>query len=501
VTLRRLLRGSLLYTIGNFLPRVGAFLLLPVYAAAMAPDEFGIFSLLLSGAGLLAILYRLGLDGALLRLHFDVDDRQRPTLYLTLALGTLAVAALFSAAGLLVGARLFDGLGLGIPFWPHGAVAVLLAFILAFQYVPTSFYRAMDWSAQFVAVTFGAFVVGVAATLFLLLVLRLGAVGALLGQAVGAIVLFIAAAAIILRHGHAAPDSRLLRRAYAFGLPLVPHAFSGWVLNLSDRWLIGLLIGGGAGAAHAAVGIYSFGYLLGQVVSLVALSFNAAWSPVFYAHGERPGGPRMLRHMTSLMACGLATLASLIGSLAPELTALIAEERWGPSADMAAAVVPIVAFASVTYGIYFMVVGAIFVTRRTARLPLLTMVAGALNVSANVVLIPRLGIVGAALGTLIGYGSLAILTGMQARRLYPLDLDLPRLILVLGAVASALGIGVALGPEAGPAGLAIRVPLASIAILVAVLAARAPVRDLRTLLVTSDPPGRAARMAAPKEDA
>ena len=44
----------------------------------MTPAEFGIFSLMLSLSALLAIVYRLGLEGALLRFHFDVEPARRP---------------------------------------------------------------------------------------------------------------------------------------------------------------------------------------------------------------------------------------------------------------------------------------------------------------------------------------------------------------------------------------------------------------------------------------
>ena len=91
MNLRALLRGSILYTIGNLLPRIGAFLLLPIYAAAMGPDEFGTLSLMLSVSGILGVLFRLGLDGALMRLHFDVGERERGALYLTLSLATAVV--------------------------------------------------------------------------------------------------------------------------------------------------------------------------------------------------------------------------------------------------------------------------------------------------------------------------------------------------------------------------------------------------------------------------
>src|SRR5918999_1496140 len=103
MTLRGLLRGSLLYTLGNFLPRIGAFLLLPVYTATMSPAQFGVVSLMLSLSGLLALVYRMGLDGALLRLHFDVDAQRRPALYMTMTAATLVVSLAGSVAFGLIG--------------------------------------------------------------------------------------------------------------------------------------------------------------------------------------------------------------------------------------------------------------------------------------------------------------------------------------------------------------------------------------------------------------
>ncbi len=78
------------------------------------------------------------------------------------------------------------------------------------------------------------------------------------------------------------------RRALDFGLPLLPHSLAGWLLSVSDRWLLGLLLGVAAADALAAVGVYSLGYQLGYAVSLVAISFNAAWLPFLYRVGDGP---------------------------------------------------------------------------------------------------------------------------------------------------------------------------------------------------------------------
>jgi O-antigen/teichoic acid export membrane protein len=500
VRLRTLLRGSLLYTIGNFLPRIGAFLLLPVYTAAMGPSEFGTFSLMLSLSGVLGLVYRLGLDGALMRLHFDVDDRDRPALYLTLGVTTAAVGGALSLLLAVVAAPVFPGLFAGAPFWPFGPLTLVLTFLLAFQYVPTAWLRARELPGRFLLLTLASFASGVAATVLFVLVLGLGPSGALLGQIAGAATILVVAIAVVASMGARAFRPDLLRRSLAFGLPLLPHSLSAWVLNLSDRWLIGLLVVGSATAAQAAIGIYSFGYLLGQLVALVAFSFNAAWVPFFYQRGETPSGPGLLREMTTLSIAGLAILAAGIGLLAPEVTALLAADRWGPASADAARVAPIVALASVAYGVYYMVVSAVFLVRRTAVLPLLTITAGVVNVGLNVALIPRVGIVGAAWATLAGYSVLAALTTWYAGRVYALELDVGRLATIGAGLAILLGGGgaVTAGLNGSPAGWLVHAGL-SLAFAGAVaMLARGPLAGMRSALAedTGVAPGR---MAAPEE--
>lgn len=484
MTLRALLRGSLLYTIGNLLPRVGAFLMLPIYLAAMGPSEFGTFSLMLSVAGVLGVFLRLGLDGALMRLHFDVSERERGALYTTLSAATAVGGLVIVTAFGLVAAPFFERLFAGAPFWPIGALTLLFTFLLAFQYVPFTFLRATQRPGRFLGLTAASFAAGLAATIVLVAVLGLGALGALLGQAAGAALVAFTVVLVIGRMGLAAPRLDLLRRSLVFGLPLVPHALSGWVLNLSDRWLIGMLAAGGTSAAQAAVGVYALGYVLGQVVSLLAYSFNAAWVPFFYERGETPNGPALLREVATLSALVLSVTAIGVGLLAPELTVVLAGDRWGSAAADAARVTPIVAFASTAYGLYYIVVSAVFLARRTRVLPVLTIVAGAANVGLNIALIPRIGIMGAAWATLAGYSVLAVLSIWYARRVFPLQLDATRLVATFIATGGLLLVGGVATESiaATPVGAAVHAGMAVACSVVALLAARQPFARLRVLV-------------------
>jgi O-antigen/teichoic acid export membrane protein len=293
-------------------------------------------------------------------------------------------------------------------------------------------------------------------------------------------------------------DRPLMRRALRFGLPLLPHGLAAWSLNFSDRWLIGLTIGLPTVATQAAVGVYSFGYLIGQGVALVAISFNAAWVPFWYARGDGERGPRLLREATTLVMGGLTFLAVGIAAFSPELTRLLATRRWGDEALGAIDVTVIVTFASLVYGLYFMLVSTIFLRRRTAALPLITLAAGLTNLVVNLLLIPRMGITGAAWATLAGYLVLAGVTWWFGTRSYPIAIDVPRLAALAAAAVGAVLAARMIRPEvvgvwmSGPAHIVIT---AGFGILLLPLLA-APLRRFRQLLADERIEHRQARAAS-----
>lgn len=479
-TLRALVEGSAIYAIGNVLPRLGLFLLLPVYTLGMGPAEFGRFSLMISLAGLLTIVFRLGLDGALMRLQYEADPAQRGPWYWTLAGVTALTGLVLSLFLATLGAPLFEAAFPGIALVPTGVVTFGIAVTAALQFVPTTRFRTTDRPGRVLAFGSAVFLTSAVVTLWLVLIVGAGALGGLLGQlAAGGTTVAISLA--VLARQRFGLSLRLAREGLGFGLPLVPHSVAAWVLNLSDRWLIGALIANAA-LAHVMVGIYTLGYQLGQLVALVAFSVNAAWVPFFYQRGEGPHGPALLRELTTLSVGGLALLGVVVSALTPEAVAILAPDSWGPDADLAVIVTPLVALACVIQGLYLMAVSPIFLQRRTAALPLITIAAGGLNVALNVVLIPVVGIVGAGLSTIVGYATLALLTIWYAGRGYDVRIDVPRVLGVIGAGVLVVAATRALAPGASVAALLVHVAAIAVFAAATIILLRDPWRVARRLV-------------------
>ena len=475
-SLRTLLRGSTIYAAGTMLARFGGFLLLPFYLQVLEPEEYGIVALVISIVAFLTILYRVGLDGALMRLHFDLDEAQRPGLYRSLMAVTLAISAVGSLL-LAVGVGPFFEAIFHAPFVPFGVLALAITFVNSADYVPSVLYRATQQPARFLTFNLSSFAISSAISISLVAA-GAGAEGLLVGQLVGGAIMLAVVLVIVLRLPGPLWMPSSLRPALRFGLPIVPHQISTWTTRLSDRWLLGfLLVLPTAQERLAMIGVYQLGYQLGSVVTMLATSFNAAWTPFLYRVGESPAGPTVFRHMFTLTSAGFLWIALALGAFAPEIIAVIAR----PGYEMAADVLPVVAIGSAFQAMYTMLVGVIFLRRRTAYLPIITVVSAAINIALNLLLIPLFGIMGAAWTTLIAYALFAILTWQFARMVYPLSLDYPRVavaivVAVAGIVLARLVDGsaddvVAAGVRHGA--------IVGFAALGFVALVRRPVRELR----------------------
>jgi O-antigen/teichoic acid export membrane protein len=477
VSLRTLAKQSAIYTIGNIAPKIGAFLLLPIYVRFLSPADYGAVALMTSLAGLLGLVYHLGIDGALMRLHFDTAGRDRARLYFTIAAFTMVMSAALTLLAALILSAVFDSWFAGTPFVPLGVLALLLAFAGSIHFVPSTLFRASGQAGRFLAINLGSFALSSAMSLILVVAFHLGPTGVLLGQLISNLTIMAVSIAIVASLGSFEFDAGALRASLKLGLPLLPHALSAWSLRLADRWLLALFIGLPALEARSQIGVYAVGYQLGFVVTTVISSFNSAWSPYFFRIADRAQAPRFYADMTNVVLAGTLAMAVAVSTLAPEIVGLVAR----PGYEAAADVLPVIAFASVIQGAYTMFVTVVFFVKRTGPLAFITFGSAALNVLLNVILIPSFGILGAAWATVGAYAFFAAATYLYARRLYPINLAWVRLaILVVAAVGLVLAARATVPGPSVTAG-AVHIGAALGYLVLAALVCRTPIERLRTV--------------------
>ena len=472
-----LLRASAIYTLSNILPKVGAVVLVPIYVQALSPDEYGTVALLTTLIGLLTVVYHLGMDGSLMRLHFDSEGGARARFYssatlLTLALGLGCTTLLIAAAPLV-----FDLIPGDIPFIPLGLLAIATALASSIGFVPSVYFRATRQALRYAVFNLGGFALTSGAVLFLLLALRLGPAGVMAGHLISAGVMFLVTVVVVVRLGPLRIRRDAVDSLLAIGLPLVPHAISAWALRLLDRWLIGLFIGLPAVQALAAIGAYSLGYQIGSVVTLLVTSFNQAWSPYFYGIAQMKSAPRLYRQMVTVVLAGTFVVAVGLSVLSRDIVDVIAR----PGYEAAADVIAVVALGAVVYAFYTMFVMALFVAKRTRRLALVTFASVVVNVVLNALLIPFIGILGAAWATVGSYAFFAVATYLYGRGMYPISVDGSRLALAAAGGLLVMLIARAVQPADLLLAVAAHVGLAAAYALGVLALVIGPLREVASL--------------------
>jgi O-antigen/teichoic acid export membrane protein len=332
-------------------------------------------------------------------------------------------------------------------------------------------YRIERRPTAFVAFQLANVAVSVVLTIVLVVVLDYGAVGLLVGNFAGTGAIFLVMIWARRRTVGVRQFSRpLLGELVRYSLPLMPTNLAIWALNFADRIQVQRL------ASPEELGEYAAAAKVAAGMTLFLAAFQAAWTPFAHALRGEEGDEvakrtyaEVFTFWSVVMGWGLVGLTLFS---APYIALTFPE---GARED-AIPVVPLLATGIVLYGIYLIVTIGVTISKRTRMTPLIATFAGAVTVGLNFLFIPAFGIVGAGITTVIGFGLLAGIQWLNARRMYRVDYEWGRVARIGLVAAAIIALSLFVVPETGLAGFAGRAALAAV-YPVALVAVGAVTRD------------------------
>ena len=444
--LRRLLGAAGLYAGAALAQRGVSLLLLPLYTRALPPAEYGMLELFNTVAAVAGTILALGFASAINKvLHADCETPAERQALLVTALAIDLPVLLLGAALLVAGAEPLATWLVGDP------AAADCVWLIAGQVVAATLWalavamlRAQERALAFGVLNLAQFVLTAAFNIVLVAGLGWGVRGVLFGTLLAQVLALPVALAVAGRGSRLAVAPRLLRPLLQFGVLLLPMMLAGWVMDVSDRWVLRAFHG------LDEVAVYAVGYKLGALLdTAVVWPFQLAWPAFAFAASRRAGHhATYARAFTYLVAVvSFAALAAAL--LAPTVLPWLA----GPAYGAAARVVPWVALASACNGAQFFFSPAVQLGGRVRSLAWYAPLAALVNLGLTLLLVPPFGMMGAAAATLAAFALLAGLTARTAQQVYPVPLEHARLRAVL---AAALGVYVVwwwLAPAAGVSAL------------------------------------------------
>ena len=446
--MKRLGRHSAVYGLGGVVSRVLAVFLLPLYTRYLDTEDLGAVGLVVAGSAVLVTILRLGISSAFFRFYFDSQEPAHRRLVVRTAFWfTMASATAGLVAGVLLAEPIADLLGL------DDANLVRAGFVGVWAQMNyeqlTSLFRAEERSTAFVLASLANIGVTVAATILLVVAWEQGALGVIVGNFTGTLVVYLALLAVHREQLGLQFSRPLLREMNRFGIPLVPAALALIVVNFSDRFFLVHL------ASLDEVGLYEIGVRIASAMVLLLTAFRMAWPAFAYSIEDDDDAKRTYAFVLTYLVVVASWLALALGLLAPWLVRLLTQPQFYEGERVVAPL----AFAGMAYAAYIVMAIGVGRAKRTQFNWVITGVAAAVNVALNLILIPPYGMMGAAVATVVAYTVMFLAMTWYAQRVFPTPYQWRRVATAVAAAIALLLVGRALGGLAVALVLSVVYPL------------------------------------------
>ena len=390
-TFKKLKKDSFFYFLGKLLPAAIGLASVSIFVRLIGKGMYGHYTLVFS---LVLILNSVGsgwLSQGVLRFMTSYGDDDKRDLKEGVYLGSIYS---FLLTGIL--------LALALPFISEisfglMAVCVILLFLGQIYSIKISFAQVELSSLKLLVAEVVRVAVGFAVTIGIILIFgHTNYMVILYGALAGFLVSWLAILGGQVLPRRAVINKKIMAKIFAYGWPFTLWFAFSYLLNVSDRYLIGYFDG------VEAVGVYSAVYdVVFKSLTFVMAPIALAAHPLItllWNKQEYTGAAKVLSRSVKLQL-GLFILSLPViyyGS------AYITYVVLGAHDEMASKIVLPVAIGSFIWQLAMLVHKPLELELSTKRMAVFAGVALAANFAANIVLIPRYGYIAAAYTTIMG---------------------------------------------------------------------------------------------------
>jgi O-antigen/teichoic acid export membrane protein len=434
-----------IYGVGGLVSRFLAVLMLPLYTSYVSVGDYGRIELLMAVMAVAVVVIRGGANFGFIRFYFlDKEPEYRRRLIRTVFWAQMGYSTLVLALCVIFASEIAHLLNVnyrpGAGLQGSGTSLVIATAVLLWVNVNyaqmTNLFRAEQRSVAFSIATLLNIGITVPLTVILVVVYKHGPLGIIVGNLSGTLVVFIALLGYRREQLGIQFDRTLLRKMNRFGVPLMASALAGWVINFGDRLMLAKLLHGTY--ALNQLGQYSLAIKISSAMVLLFTAFQVAWPAFAYSIEDEGEAKRTYSYVLTYLMFMAAWAAVGLSLLAPWIVHVLARR---PGYWPAAEAIPALAFSSIFFAGFIVVTIATGRSRQTQFNWIATTAGAVLNFGLNLWLIPAYGMLGAAYATLAGWILIMVLRTWNAHRVYPVQYQWRRVVVVVMAAGALTAIG------------------------------------------------------------
>lgn len=400
----------------NLILSLSSIIFLPILTKNLSIEEYGIWAQLMVTVGIVPLAVLFGLPYTMIRFLPALEKREdiQETFYSIFFVVTVSGAAaslliyIFSNA---IANNLFDSNVLIVK------MLCVIVFIECLNSLFFNYFRATQQIKKYSILLLIQTLLNIILVSYFVITGR-GVFGAVLGFMLkGTIIFFVTSIITIAEVGFKIPKFIYMKEHISFGLPTIPGNISSWVVNSSDLYVIGILLG------TAFVGFYSPGYALGNIINMffapLAFILPSTLSK-YYDSGNVEEVRTILSYAMKYFTLIAVPSAFGLSLLSKQILMILTTPEIATQGYL---ITPFTALSSLLFGVYGIISNVYVLEKKTKILGKIWLFSAIQNIVLNFIFIPHIGILGAAISTLVAFTFSCVVTWRYCSKLIIFDIN------------------------------------------------------------------------------
>lgn len=215
---------------------------------------------------------------------------------------------------------------------------------------------------------------------------------------------------LIFSSGKCFFNKKYWQYSLVFNLPLIPHYLSNYILNQSDRIMIGKMVG------NTQAAYYSVAYTISTMMLLITNAINNSLTPYLYRSLENDT-KKEIKSATKSVLLLVASLCLFTMIFAPEIIKIFAGKQYLD----AIYVIPPIAASVFFIFLYSLFSNVEYYYQKTGFIAIATCLSAVINLILNFIFIKRFGYYAAGYTTLVCYICLSLFHYIFYKRVLKLE--------------------------------------------------------------------------------
>ena len=416
---KKIYKDSIIYFIGSIIVAILGFVISLLYSYYFNPGEYGIHSLASSTYMLLSQICGLWMSTGILRFYEKYRKKNKTDeFYTSIYLTNLIISILFAIL-INIGALLLCDSGL------LRIIIFIYSLIYFFEYNILIFNTSLRCVNEAKKYNYNVMVNNLLKIVILLIIIYLLKIKSVTIISISILltemlqyIYFLIKSKIYKYYRYKYFDIKIIKELFKYAFPLIGTTITGWVLNVSDRYVIAIL-----NNSHN-VGLYSYAYLLGNNLFWLLSNFImlGAYPNLvkIFEDKKMEELKKVLKKYINLYL--LIIIPSCFGAIVVSKTLFLAitSKMYHESY----LVFIYTALAISTLGLCGFINKIFELYKKTKTILLLNVMCAIFNIIFNFILIYYLGYVGGAISTLLSYILYFIVSMILLRKYFTIIWDL-----------------------------------------------------------------------------